>query len=70
MVSSSSSVTRCLKRLEKEKTDILISHKDDLLLEAENDRKWYVTFKGANGSLYEGETFKLQFRFGDNYVSI
>lgn len=69
MVSSSSSVTRCLKRLEKEKTDILISHKDDLLLEVENDRKWYITFKGANTSLYEGETFKLQFRFGDNYVS-
>lgn len=69
MVSSSSSITRCLKRLEKEKTDIIISHKDDLLLEVENDRKWYITFKGAKSSLYEDETFKLQFRFGDNYVS-
>ena len=28
---------------------------------------WHITFEGADGSLYKGEVFTLQFRFTDNY---
>lgn len=66
----SSSAARCLKRLEKEKEDLIKSHKDEFILVVENERKWFISFKGAKGSIYEGEDYKLQFRFSDNYVSI
>ncbi len=70
MVSSSNSSIRCLKRLEKEKQDIN-DHKEVLTLECDekNPQKWYISFEGAKGSLYEGEKFKLQFFFNENYVS-
>jgi len=64
----SSSAARCLKRLEKEKEDLLKSHKDELTLDVENEKKWFISFKGAKGSIYDGEEYKLQFRFSDNYV--
>lgn len=63
---NSSSLTRCLKRLQKEKEDISNNHEFEL--EIISERKWTVSFKGANGSLYENEKFKLQFKFGENYV--
>ncbi len=28
---------------------------------------WYISFKGADKTLYENETFKLRFEFGENY---
>ena len=31
---------------------------------------WYVTFKGAEKTLYENETLKLKFVFDDDYVII
>ena len=29
---------------------------------------WYVSFKGAEKTLYENESFKLKFVFDDEYV--
>lgn len=29
--------------------------------------RWVVDVAGAAGTLYEGETFKLQFKFGSRY---
>ena len=29
----------------------------------------YISFKGANNTLYEKENFKLKFQFTDQYVS-
>lgn len=62
---------RCLKRLEKEKID-LISHNDVLTLELDDKypQRWFIKFKGAKGSLYENEEFKLRFVFGEAYVNI
>lgn len=69
MVSNNS--IRCYKRLVKEKEDIIKNHSDQLTIEEDktNSRKWYLSFEGAKGSLYEGEKFKLQFKFSDEYVS-
>ena len=66
-----SSNVRCLKRLEKEKQDIEKEHKETFTLEIDKDypTKWYISFEGAKGTLYEGEKFKLQFKFGESYVS-
>jgi ubiquitin-conjugating enzyme E2 W len=35
-----------------------------------NLRVWVVTMKGAPGSIYEGETFKLRIRFPDQYPTV
>ena len=71
-MNKSSSINRCYKRLEKEKEDLEKHYSDSLVFEVDkdNDLKWYVTFKGAKGSLYEGEEFKLQFKFGPEFVII
>ena len=29
---------------------------------------WYVSFKGAENTLYAGENFTLQFKFSNEYV--
>lgn len=71
MVSSSSnSYTRCLRRLEKEKQEMISEHKEALKLDIDNNQptKWVITFSGAPNSLYEGEEFKLQFKFSPEYV--
>jgi len=34
---------------------------------ANNLAEWTVDVTGASGTLYEGETFKLQFKFGSRY---
>ncbi len=31
---------------------------------------WYVSFKGADKTLYQNENFKLKFVFDDDYVII
>ena len=33
-----------------------------------NQRIWYVSFKGAENTLYANENFTLQFRFSWEYV--
>ena len=41
-------------------------------LELDNTKTniWYVSFKGANKTLYQNENFKLKFVFDDDYVII
>ena len=45
------------------------NYKDLLKLQVIDEEKliWHVTFEGAQGSLYQGEVFTLQFRFTDQY---
>ena len=33
-----------------------------------NQFVWYISFKGAEKTLYENENFKLKFEFSPNYV--
>ena len=35
----------------------------------ENPNIWFISFKGADNTLYENEIFKLKCEFNDNYVS-
>ena len=67
---SGGGITRCLKRLEKEKED-LSTHGELFTLEVDSNKphKWIIGFEGAVSSLYEGEKFKLQFLFGESYVN-
>ena len=41
-------------------------------LELDNTKTniWYVSFKGADKTLYQNENFKLKFVFDDDYVII
>ena len=41
-------------------------------LELDNTKTniWYVSFKGANKTLYQNENFKLKFVFDNDYVII
>ena len=33
----------------------------------EDPPMWHITFEGAKDSLYSGEVYTLQFKFGDEY---
>ena len=35
-----------------------------------NPRIWYISFKGAENTLYAGENFTLQFKFSNEYVRL
>ena len=54
-----------LQRLNKEKQDLENNYADMFKLQVIDEEKliWHVTFEGAQGSLYQGEVFTLQFRF-------
>jgi len=62
---------RMSKRLQKEFEQI---QKNNLEMKANlpnNDLTlWNLSFMGAKGTLYEGESFVLQLRFSNDYVSI
>ena len=53
---------RCELKVLKENNQFQVTIDDD------NSKIWYISFKGAKGTLYENEDFKLKFEFGDNYV--
>ncbi|KND01296.1 uncharacterized protein SPPG_03106 [Spizellomyces punctatus DAOM BR117] len=57
------------KRLTKELRDLQANPPMGITVQtAEDDLKcWRVTVRGAEGTLYEGETFVLQFKFNNNY---
>ena len=38
-----------------------------LKIDEDNPNIWYISFKGAEKSLYENENFKLRFELGKNY---
>ena len=63
--------SRCLKRLQKELED-LKKYENILSVEVDSNNNclWKVSFKGADGTLYAGESFTLQFKFSGEYVKI
>ena len=56
-------------RLQREAQDIEKNYSDQLVLEIKDAerRVWHVHFTGADGSLYAGERFTLQFKYGPQY---
>ncbi|KAJ3245633.1 hypothetical protein HK104_007943, partial [Borealophlyctis nickersoniae] len=58
-----------LKRLTKELKDLQANPPAGVRVEkAEEDMKcWRIRVEGAPGTLYDGEVFVLQFKFGSNY---
>lgn len=60
---------RTLKRLEKDKEELL-THNDILTpkFNEKNPLIWLIDFDGPKNSLYEGEKFTLQFKFSESYV--
>ncbi|TPX40228.1 hypothetical protein SeMB42_g06085 [Synchytrium endobioticum] len=57
------------KRLTKELKDLETNPPQGIkVFQAEDDlRMWIIGVEGAPGTLYAGEAFKLQFKFGPNY---
>ena len=60
---------RCSARLKKEAEDINKNYQGVLELDIKNDNMslWHIKFKGAEGSVYAGETYTLQFKFNAEY---
>ena len=61
---------RSIKRIEKEIQDLTNNYKDmfELNFPDVNDLSlWNAKFEGAEGTLYEGETFELQIKFDDTF---
>ena len=58
-----------VQRLRREKEDIENNYANMLKLLVKDAEKniWHIDFEGADGSLYQGEKFTLQFRFTDQY---
>jgi ubiquitin-conjugating enzyme E2 W len=66
-----SNSTRCIKRLQKELEDL--KKYEEIFtaaVDTKNQTLWKVSFKGAEGTIYEGEEFTLQFKFSSEYVII
>ena len=56
-------------RLQREAKDINNNYSELLILDIKDAEKnlWHVHFVGADESLYAGEKFTLQFKFGNQY---
>ena len=59
---------RKLNRLKKELADLKAFPTFSVKVDDNNQRIWYISFKGAENTLYAGENFTLQFKFSDEYV--
>ena len=60
---------RMNKRLQKEfEAFQKNTHDMKAVLPQNNLTLWHVNFPGAKGTLYEGEQFTIQLRFGNDYV--
>ena len=59
-----------LNRLNKELADLKTFPIFSVKVADNNPIIWYVSFKGAENTLYAGEDFTLQFKFSNEYVSI
>ncbi|KAL1918236.1 uncharacterized protein VTP21DRAFT_3502 [Calcarisporiella thermophila] len=58
----------CTRRLSKELRDLQTNPPVGVSVDSADDFQcWRLILKGAPNTLYEGETFKLQFRFGNSY---
>lgn len=60
---------RCIGRLRKEADDIRNQFGGYLELDVKDESMmlWHVRFLGAEGSVYAGEPYTLQFKFNDEY---
>ena len=57
-----------LNRLKKELADLQSFPTFSVKVDDKNQRIWYVSFKGAENTLYANEDFTLQFKFSEEYV--
>ncbi|KAK4516175.1 uncharacterized protein ATC70_011142 [Mucor velutinosus] len=56
------------KRLTKELKDLNTNPPEGVVVEeADNLKSWKIKLIGAAGTIYEGEEFKLEFRFTPQY---
>jgi len=64
-------MSRAQKRLQKELEEMRTNFADmfevQLGNEGQNVMTWLVTFNGAEGSVYEGERYTLEFKFDQDY---
>ena len=62
-------LSRAQKRLSKELEEMVNSYSDmfNVVVKDENIMKWEVSFVGAEGTVFVGERFTLQFKFDANY---
>ena len=59
---------RMINRLKKELDSIQKNYKDLSVTLINNDfREWHVDFECAKGTIYEGEKYKLRFKFPPEY---
>ncbi|TNV75238.1 hypothetical protein FGO68_gene11179 [Halteria grandinella] len=60
---------RCIARLKKEADDINKNFVGVLELQVLDDSwmKWHIKFTGAEGTVYAGEPYCLQFKFNNEY---
>ena len=57
-------------RLKYELLDIKKYNQFKVQIDPKNNYVWYVSFKGAEKTLYENENFTLRFQFDEDYVII
>ena len=57
-------------RLKFELEDIKKYNQFSVKIDPNNNNVWYVSFKGADKTLYQNEYFTLRFQFDDGYVII
>ena len=57
-----------LNRLKKELADLKGFPTFMVKVDDHNPRIWFISFKGAENTLYAGENFTLQFKFTNEYV--
>lgn len=55
-------------RLNKELQDLKSFPAFKVEVDANDQRIWRISFDGAENTLYAGEHFTLQFKFGNEYV--
>ena len=55
-------------RLKFELEDIKKYNQFSVKIDPNNNNVWYVSFKGADKTLYQNENFTLRFQFDDGYV--
>ena len=59
---------RTQSRLNKELKDLDGFPNFHVVVDPNDSKIWRISFKGADGTLYAGENFTLQFKFGSDYV--
>ena len=59
-----------LNRLNKELADLKSFPTFSVKVDENNPRIWFVSFKGAENTLYANENITLQFKFSNEYVRI